>query len=333
MCSSDLATASASNGTSPYTYSWSNGAVSAAITSLTAGTYTVTITDANGCTDAASVSITEPSALSATTTSTSNVSCNGASDGAIDISVSGGTTTYAYAWSNGATTEDLTGLSAGTYTVTVTDANGCTASLSETITQPTSVSATISGSSNPTCNGFADGSATSAASGGTSPYTYSWSNATTAANASNLAAGTYSVTITDANGCTDSASIILLQPAALIASAAVTNNPSCNGFADGSASSSASGGTLPYTYTWNTGATTANVSSLVAGAYSVTITDANGCTDSASVTLSQATSLVASVVVNNDPLCFGDFNGSATASASGGTAPYSYTWRDRKSVV
>ncbi len=320
------ATASGTGGTGTITFAWSTGATSASVTGLSAGTYTVTATDANSCTDTETVTITQPSALIASIVADSNVSCNGASDGGATASATGGTTTYTYSWSNAATTASITGVIAGTYSVTITDANGCTDSASVTITEPASVIASAVLDNNASCNGASDGGATASATGGTTAYTYSWSNAATTATVTGLAVGTYSVTITDANGCTDSASVTITEPASVIASAVVDNNASCNGGADGGATASATGGTTSYTYTWSNAATTASITGVIAGTYSVTITDANGCTDSASVTITEPTQLVTSSVVDSNTTCNGTADGGATASATGGTGTYTYTW-------
>ena len=223
----------------------SNAATTASISSLAAGTYTVTITDNNGITDTASTVVTQPNALVAATVANSNASCNGSSDAGATASATGGTTPYTYAWNTGATTAAVSSLSAGTSITGVDNA-------SVTLTQPTALAATATTNSNVSCNGFADGGATASTSGGTAPYTYSWNNGATTAAISSLAAGTYTVTITDANGCTNSNSTTVTQPAALVATATTNSNISCNGFADGAATASTSGGTAPYTYSWNT---------------------------------------------------------------------------------
>lgn len=193
-------------GTSPYTYLWSNGTTSQDLSNIGAGSYSGTITDANGCTLVAGpVVITEPTALSLVVDNTTNVSCNGGSNGAISITVSGGTPGYTYLWSNGSTTDDLTGLGAGSYTGTVTDANGCTlVGGPVVITAPAALSASVATTNE--IQGGAAGTTTLTVGGGTSPYTYLWSNGATTQNLSGLLAGTYTVTVTDANGCTITAS-------------------------------------------------------------------------------------------------------------------------------
>src|SRR5439155_1691607 len=180
------------------------------------------------------------------TKSSRDVSCNGGSDGAIDLSVSGGTAPYSYAWSNGATTQDLSGLAAGNYSVTVTDLKGCQGSTSVSNAQP-AVLALSESHTAPACNGGSDGSIDFSVSGGTPPYGYGWSNGAATQDLSGLTAGSYSVTVTDAKGCQASASISLVSPAALALSESHAD-PACNGGSDGSINLSVNGGTPPYGY-------------------------------------------------------------------------------------
>ena len=320
------ASASATGGTTPYNYLWSNAATTASITGVVAGTYTVTITDNNGCTSTSSATITEPAALLATSIVDSNSTCNGFSNGGASASATGGTSPYSYAWSNAATTASITGVVAGTYTVTITDNNGCTSTSSSTVTEPAVLVAASVVDSNATCNGFSDGGASASALGGTSPYTYAWSNAATTTSITSVAAGTYTVTITDNNGCTSTSSATVTEPAALITTSVVDSNSTCNGFSNGGASASATGGTSPYTYAWSNAATTASITGVVAGTYSVTITDNNGCTSTSSSTVTEPAALIATSVVDSNSTCNGFSNGGASASATGGTAPYSYAW-------
>ena len=320
------ATASGSGGTGAFTYAWSNSASTASITGVVAGTYSVTVADANGCTDSTSVTITEPTVLVASAVVDANVSCNGGNDGEATASASGGTTGYSYAWSNSATTANITGLIAGTYTVTATDANGCTDTASVTITEPAALVASTTLDSNVSCNGFSDGGAAASATGGTTAYTYAWSNSATTASITGVVAGTYSVTITDANGCTDSASVVITEPAVLVAATAVDSNVSCNGSNDGAATASAIGGTTAYSFAWSSGANDSTANNLTAGTYTVTVTDANGCADTETVIITEPDSLISSAFVVSNTLCNGDSNGIAVASATGGTTAYSYLW-------
>ncbi|UTW66155.1 HYR domain-containing protein [bacterium SCSIO 12643] len=322
------ATASATGGTVAYSYAWSNGATTASITGVVAGSYHVTITDANGCTATSSVIITEPAALVAATVVDSNSSCNGSSDGGVSASASGGTGAYSYAWSNGATSASITGVVAGTYTVTVTDANGCTAINNGEVTEPASVIASIAVDSNVSCNGLSDGGLTVSATGGTGAYTYGWGIGASTASIIGLAAGNYSVVITDANGCSDFTSGTVTEPAILTSSVTVDSNVTCNGFSNGGATVSATGGTSPYTYAWSNGATNASITGVVAGSYSVTVTDANGCTSVSNGIVTEPAVLVASTVVDSNVTCNGYLNGGASASATGGTGTYTYVWNN-----
>lgn len=208
-------------GTTPRTYSWTGpgGFTSTAqnITNLTAGTYNVTVTDANNCTGTAMATVTGPATgVSVNLASKTNVSCNGGSNGTINITTVGGTPNYMYSWSDGPTAEDRSGLVAGTYTVTVTDTNGCTATRTETITQPAPLVLSLT-KTDPTCPPgsnlpfSANGSITVSVSGGSPNYSYVWSDGPTTQNRTGLQAGTYTVTVTDANGCTAMQSVTLVN--------------------------------------------------------------------------------------------------------------------------
>ena len=338
-----IITTSVTGGTSPYSYIWSNGETSQDLGSLTAGTYTVTITDVNGCTSTGSKTLTQPTpvvlSFSLSTYGGSNVGCYGSSNGSIDLTVTGGTGPYTYEWTNEATTQDLTGLTAGTYGVVVNDANGCPAVDSVTLTQPdtlvsTLISPTFNGGYNVTCLGN-DGSIDLTLTGGTAPYTYIWSNAVTTQDLAGLGAGTYNVTISDANGCTSTGSITLTQSSTLTLSAALSSyngtNISCNGSTDGSIDLTVSGGASPFTYSWSNGATTQDLSSLGAGTYSVTVTDANNCSTTANSTITQPAPLTSPTVSSSynggyNVGCNGSTNGSINLTPAGGTAPYTYIW-------
>ncbi|MCB9332820.1 MAG: SprB repeat-containing protein [Lewinellaceae bacterium] len=224
--------------------------------------------------------------------------CNGAATGSINLTVSGGTPTYSYAWTGGATGQNPGNLSAGTYTVTVTDANGCTATTSATVTEPPGLS--LSASANPTdCNGAATGSINLTVSGGTPTYSYAWTGGATGQNPGNLSAGTYTVTVTDANGCTATTSATVTEPPGLSLSASA-NPTDCNGAATGSINLTVSGGTPTYgaNVCLDGGATGQNPGNLSAGTYTVTVTDANGCTATTSATVTEPPGLSLSASAN-----------------------------------
>lgn len=320
------ASASASGGSGSYTYTWSpSGGNTSTASSLTAGNYSVTVSDGAGCVLTTSLAITQPPALTVTATQT-NVTCNGANNGNASVAASGGTGAYTYSWTpSGGTGATATGLAAGNYSVIVTDANTCTVSTSLTIAQPPALTVTPT-QTNVTCNGATNGIASVTASGGTGAYSYSWTpSGGNAATASGLAAGNYSVTVADSNNCTVSVAFTITQPTALTIAPTQTN-VACNGGSDGAASVSVSGGTGAYTYTWTpSGGNTVTAANLAAGNYSVTASDANSCTVTASFAITQPTALTVTPTQTN-VTCNGGTNGAASVSVSGGTGAYTYTW-------
>lgn len=323
------ATVTGSGGTAPYTYLWDAAAGSqgtATASGLCAGTYSVTVTDNNGCYSSTSVTITEPSVLTTTISASSNTLCNGSCDGSATVSASGGTPGYTYLWPGAQTTPTASGLCAGSYTVTVTDANGCTSTSNAIINQPSAVFPTTS-TVDAHC-GLPDGSATVTVSGGTPGYTYLWDAAAgnqNTATASNLAPGTYSVTVTDANGCTGTANATVGDQPGITTTISSYQNPTCNGVCDGTATVSTSGGTPPYTYLWSDGQTTVTATNLCAGSYNITVTDANGCTNTSHQDLVEPAAL-SILISTTDISCFGACDGQLSANVSGGTSPYTYQW-------
>lgn len=315
-----------SNGNSPYTYSWSPiGGTTATGTNLTAGNYTVTVQDALGCKKTASVTITQPPIMNVAITST-NVLCNSGNSGIASAAASGGTPGYTYSWTpSGGTSSVATGLAAGNYSVIVTDSHGCITNSPVTITQPSAISLTIN-SNNTTC-GNAVGSATVTATGGTPNYTYSWSAAaSTSSVCSSLSAGFYSVTVTDNHGCTNSISTNISSSGG--PTIAITGtNVACFGSATGIASATVTGGATPYTYSWSpSGGTGMMASNLIAGNYNLIATDANGCIGNASILITQPIAPLTAVVSSTNVTCNSLSNGSASVSAGGGTAGYTYSW-------
>ncbi|MBL7866631.1 MAG: T9SS type A sorting domain-containing protein [Flavobacterium lindanitolerans] len=321
-----------SGGTPPYTFNWGGGITTEDRTGLAAGNYSVTITDANSCTRTISnINVTQPAAVVSGTTVVTNVACFGGSTGAINLTPTGGVPPYTYNWVGGITTEDRSGLAAGTYSVTITDANGCTGTVSGiTVTQPTAALGGTAIKTDVSCNGGSNGTATVSASGGTPPYTYSWApSGGTNAMATGLAANTYTVTVTDNNGCQITRTVTVNQPAAALSGIISKTDVSCNGGNNGTATVTATGGTTPYSYSWSpSGGTNATATGLAAGTYTVTVTDFNGCQITRTATVNQpATALSAATGGGKtDVSCNGGSNGTATVAATGGTPPYSYSW-------
>ena len=338
----------ASGGVAPYTYDWADLAGTTDPedrTGIIAGTYTVTVKDANGCSAAPlAVTITQPaSAVAVAKTSQTDVLCFGSSTGAINITASGGVAPYTYDWADLAGTtdpEDRTGLIAGTYTVTVKDANGCSAApLAVTITQPASAVAVAKTSQTDVlCFGSSTGAINITASGGVGPYTYDWADLTGTNDPEDrtaLPAGTYTVTVKDANGCSAaSLAVTITQPSSAVAVAKTSQTDVlCFGASTGAINITASGGVAPYTYDWADLAGTNDPedrTGLIAGTYTVTVKDANGCSAAPlSVTITQPASAVAVAKTSQtDVLCFGSSTGAINITASGGVAPYTYDWAD-----
>ncbi len=311
-------------GTPPYSYEWGHGATTASVTGLSAGEYTVTITDALLLAIYDTITLSEsPTAVEATAVSTGTILCYNDSTGSIDMTVTGGLTPYIYLWSSGQSTEDISNLPSGTYDVTVTDMNGCYAQTSPPLSigpDSLTINDTITDAS---CNGGSDGVISLTITGGTTPYSYSWSTGATASSIAGITAGEYFVTVTDSNSCTKNDSSTVGQATSLSLSATQTN-VLCNGAATGAVDLTVSGGTLPYAFSWSSGETSEDISSKAAGAYTVTVTDDNGCTSSISRTLTQPAALSFSMVIS-DVSCFGAADGEVVVSVSGGVAPYVLT--------
>jgi len=391
--SSGTATAIITNGTPPFTYSWSNGGNTETITNLNAGTYGVTATDINGVTGSSSVTLTEPTRVTATITdppecdapftiaaepqggvlpytynwSTGadtrgisvpagdycvtvvdanlcgyvacttveenppsvtlvdvDIACNGDDDGAITANPSGGTPPYSYAWSNGGTTRTITGLAPGGYRVTLTDSRGCMATATTSISEPPAITGNIFGD-NTVCPGVADAFIRIAPTGGTPPYSYVWSpGGFTGQGIGPLPAGTYRVTVTDANECTITRAYVISTSEEV--EVAITGDELlCGAGTTGTLTAApVTGPVNQYTYLWNTGATSPTITNVGPGTYTVTATDVNGCTGTASATVRL---IDLDLTLSSTPVsCAGDTDGTATATVTGGDMPYTYQW-------
>ncbi|MDP4267636.1 MAG: lamin tail domain-containing protein, partial [Bacteroidota bacterium] len=317
------ARAIASGGTLPYTFLWSDKESAATITSLQTGAYTLTVTDAFGCSGTNSVVINQPADILITPSQT-NILCNGNKSGAVNIIVTGGTIPYTYLWSNSKTTQNISGLGSGNYSITVTDANSCTKVHSTTITEPSKLSVKID-STNTTC-GFNNGTAKANVTGGTSPYNYLWSNNSTNQNINNLPAGNYKLTVTDKNACSATQKTDIALSSALTLSNPRVINPTCKYANNGSITVFASNGTLPYTYSWSNGEDSSTILNLIPGNYLVTVTDKIGCTGTSQATITEPSKLSVSSINKTDAMCYEEVSGSINITASGGTSPYTYTW-------
>jgi hypothetical protein len=314
----------ATGGTGTLTYAWSNTATTQDITGITPGTYSVTVTDNVGCTATLTgLSVTEPPVITTTLTPTDPL-CNGGADGSIDLTVSGGTPGYSYLWTTTATTEDISGLIASQYNVLISDANGCLHSDSVMVNQPTALAITSSGT-NLTCYNDSSGSASVGASGGTPGYNYLWSTGDNTSAIFNLVAGTYTCTITDINGCSASDIVTITEPAQLIHSLSVAN-ALCNGDSNATVTATVTGGTPGYSYQWPTGDTTNVATGLPAGFYYFIVSDALGCTNIDSFTVTEPTAITATISSTNST-CNAACNGTAMlANMAGGSGTLSLVW-------
>jgi gliding motility-associated-like protein len=313
------ATVTANGGTGPYTYLWSPGALTGGTQStLAAGTYSISITDAANCVGSASVTITQPAILSATS-STTPTPC-GQVAGAASVSPTGGTAPYTYLWSTGGTGSSISNVAAGPYSVVVSDALGCETTVNVTINSANGPTLSTSNIVGVNCPNDANGTATVDATGGTAPYTYLWSPGNfTTATVNTLSGGSYTVTVTDAGDCVSSIVVDIPAGPAIAVTGTVTNT-TC-GAAVGGVNVSATGGTGTLTYLWNPdGQTTPSISNLIGGTYELIVTDANGCEQTEVFLVGVVGSLPLTVNPISEQITQGE---SVEITVSGGTT---YAW-------
>ncbi len=321
--------ATATGGTGGFTYNWTGGGNINPNINLSPGTYTVTATDANHCTAQSSWTVLEPTQVGVAVSSIVNVSCFGGNDGGATANSTGGTPGYSYIWSLiGNASNSVSGFMAGMQYVTVTDANSCTASASFNITQPTQLAVSVTSTINVSCSGGSNGSVDISVTGGTTAYSFNWSDNSTAEDLNNKPANTYSVTVTDANNCTALTSTLITEPSAIILSFSHTD-PLCAGDANGSCTVSASGGAAGYVYDWAyvPGNNDNNiVNSIPSGVYDVTVYDAAQCSATGSVTVTDPLSLNAQLINKQEISCANAQDGSVEVRVTGGTPPIAYNW-------
>ncbi|MBC7775470.1 MAG: SprB repeat-containing protein, partial [Phycisphaerae bacterium] len=305
-----------SGGVAPFTYIWGSGSTTQDISGLAPGTYCVTVADAHGCTAVQCVNITQ-SPPPTPTVCVTNISCFGLNNGALDLSVSGGAAPYTTSWSNGSTTQDLSNLTAGTYTTTITDANGCTKTASATVTQPPALflSATVTNANASGSNGAID----MIISGGTAPYMAQWSTGSNTADLTNLPAGIYCVTVTDANACTRSSCYTVQGNGGgpgngpFLLNSQVTNS-GCGMNCTGSINITITGGLIPYIWINSNGVggnsfqPSFMLTQLCSGSYCVTVTEYNGATATACYTVGQGQSQNLDIQSSNSAFCNFDPN-------------------------
>lgn len=316
------AMAVATGGTPPYTYEWSNGISGDTITSLVAGPYSVTATDAEGCQGEASVQIADGNQLTLNT-SMVNADCDGVENGMANVAPQGGIAPYSILWSDGQTTNTAMNLAPGNYSVTVTDAQNCMGIEMVSVGVDAGIDLSVS-ATNTSCPETADGSITITPSGGTAPYSFAWESGQTGATLNNLAPGTYNVVVTDANNCRAEIMGIVAEPEVIAIELNVEGT--CDEGSEIVAEAEATGGVPPYTFTWSNGDIGASTNNIVRGeTYMVTVTDANQCDQEDLVTIPSLPGLVLSVQGEN-PDCDSDDGGTAMATPSSGTPPYTFMW-------
>jgi gliding motility-associated-like protein len=331
--------ADAFNGTQPYNYSWSNGSGNEDVNGVGQGNYTINVTDAAGCTASSSVAVGRKSTTNVSSSITgTHVSCFEGSDGSINLSPAGGTQPYTYTWVNSdyvvVTTQDLNNITASKYDVTVSDLNGCTATNTFTVNEPTKLVSSITSKKNVSCYGGNDGEINLTASGGTPTYSYVWVNKqgtynSTVPDPQNLYAGEYFVTITDSKGCETYNQVEITQPEAPIAlEIEETIDVLCFGENTGFIDLVVTGGTPTYSYDWSDGSSDEDADSLIAGFYRVTVTDVLGCFDTISASIYQPQAPLTVTNQITDVLCHGDTTGDIILTPAGGTFPYYYKWEN-----
>ena len=331
-----------SGGVLPYAYKWSNGETTPTIDKLAPGEYSIEVTDKHGCISRQSVTVTEPELL-AVTFQPKLISEHNVCDGSLKAAVTGGTAPFSYAWSGVNSTADaVSSLCAADYSVTVTDAHGCSANQKITLSNPPALRLSLVVQDSIKCNGNVQGVLVATAHGGipfasNKKYRYTWKkknsrgvfetmSAYTDSIASDLATGTYACNITDANGISlHQDSIILLPEPTELQLAIQQTNIGCSGAAEGTASVIPSGGSLPYAYAWSTGDKAATVRNLSAGPYIVRVTDRNGCVAARQIYISKASPLYL-FLYKKQPLCYQSCDGTISTTVSGGIAPYSFQW-------
>ena len=312
------------DGTPPYVIDWDNNTYDGMedLTGLGAGNYSVTVTDADGCSESAVASIASPGSAMLSETHVDDL-CT-ASTGSIDLTISGASTSII--WSNGATSENLTGLSAGTYSVSVNNASGCLATLSVNIED--TAGPTLSTSHTDEICGNTNGTIDLSVAGGVTPYEYQWDNdgvadADDIQDLTNLAAGTYNVTVTDANMCTTVTVVTIANISGPSLSSSLAHETCAN--SNGSIDLTVTNGTAPFIYSWNNGLSSEDVSGVAAGTYEMTVTDANGCSATTSMIISNSDGPTLSTSVTNSMSCVTN-DGSVDLTISGGAMPYMIDW-------
>lgn len=319
-----------SGGTSPYSYTWDNDTESATIENLAAGEYSCTVSDRNSCSATNSYTVSQPEILSAQANPI-DITCHGANNGAISLTVNGGTPQYTYHWNDNNAEAHRTNLPVGSYSVTITDNHNCSTTATASISQPTALN--VNGNAtNISCYGRNDGAVSISVSGGTEPYDYQWNGQTAEANPTNLSAGNYSLVVTDANTCTAAFSATITEPDELVAIPNITPI-TCAGANDAILSASATGGTGTYAqYFWfraenpnSPVCVQPQYQNVAAGNYLLVVKDSHNCTDTVPVAVEDAVAHNFEMSVT-DAQCNGGTGSIAITVDGGNGAGFSFAW-------
>ena len=316
-------------GTGPYDYQWSNGQTNNPATALAPADYAVTVTDASGCTlTIDGIGVGAINALSLASMDLLNASCDAAANGSAIVIPANGQAPFSYQWSNGSTDSVAVDLAPADYAVTITDANGCFLIADQlTIGSDNSFSFASAHPVNAGCDGATNGSAAVTTAGGRAPYLHTWSNGSTDSLATGLAPGGYTVTVTDANGCSLVSEVIEVQASGDLSALLIGSDaPNCAESADGILQIQATGGMRPYTYAWTGGAADSIADQLNPGYYGVTVTDAGGCTTTLDSLLLEADGFLTVQATAQAPFCFGDTDAMVSLTTEGNAEPFSYRW-------
>ncbi|MFP4663274.1 MAG: gliding motility-associated C-terminal domain-containing protein [Bacteroidales bacterium] len=326
-------------GTAPYSYRWFHNLNldTDSLGDLSPGFYMATVTDSHGCEDTISAYITQPDTLELTV-NTSDATCQGLHDGWLSISPSGGTPPYTIDWAGEPglqNVDSINHLSAGTYPVSITDSHDCLYTENIAIDEPDNLSISFTDTNNISCHGLEDGSVIAHVSGGTEPYTYTWSDGTECEDslAYNMDAGVeYSVSVVDAQDCNNQHYITLTEPHKLELENLSTEPVEC-GVAPGTGYAEADGGTPPYEFIWSNGETGPEPDSLPLGVVGITVTDDHACQDSSTVEVSRTGDINATAGIIDEILCYGDSTATAFAHLPDGFPPLTYQWYNEEETL
>ena len=323
--STGFARAEATGGTPDYMYEWSDGQTGDAAINLEAGDYSVVVTDQDGNMSTADISITEPTAVSGSVSDVTDARCNGEENGSATVSGAGGVGPYTYLWPDGSTDPTNSSLGADSYDVIITDVNLCDFTQVVNISEPEILVGAVLNQENVSCNGLNDGSAQLAVAGGTMPYLFEWDNDLIGNEQMDLEAGSYTITVTDFQMCTEIILVDISEPEAVQIEVIEEIMIACNGDSTGVIEILAVGGTGTLSIQWSNGETTNRIENLNAGMYNVVVTDENECTAGETIELMESAPIDIMISSTNETGA-GSMDGTASTDPSGGTAPYSYLW-------